>query len=342
MRKDLLVAVALLGALACTLAAPAGAAADAGPSAEELLQSGLADMKAKRYDAACPALRKSFTLDDRPETLFYLAQCEEAAGRITTADRTYDDYLALFDRLSDEQKREEREHEKTASARREALQRELPQVTFKFAGSPPEGLRVTRPSRTGGPPIDVALGVPLPVDPGENFVKTEATGRPAWEKRFFVNKGDRLTIEIQVAPLDKASTIRFDKPVAPVPNVLAPLDPGVSGQRVAAYVTSGIGAVGLVTGLITGGLVWSKKGVISSNCRDHICNPTGEDAAKTASALGVVSTAAFVVGGVALGTGIVLYTTEPERPKLGALPGQFTVDASAWPGGASVVTTYRW
>jgi hypothetical protein len=116
----------------------------------------------------------------------------------------------------------------------------------------------------------VALGVPLPIDPGEHYVMTQPPGGTRWEKRFFVQKGDRQTLDLTVAsPDDDAKTVRYSKPLEPVPALLPPLERGTSGQRIAAYVAGGIGAAGLLTGIVTGAIVWSQKSVISSNCRDR-------------------------------------------------------------------------
>src|SRR5690349_16569135 len=105
------------------VSAPAAAQEDPYAQARTLFERGMVDLKAgiawqqakepepaararnleqaaRRFQTGCPALRESFRLDQRAEALFYLARCEEAAGRVTTAAAVYDDYLALFHRLS--------------------------------------------------------------------------------------------------------------------------------------------------------------------------------------------------------------------------------------------------
>jgi hypothetical protein len=302
----------------------------------------MADLRARHYDRACPALRKSFRVDARVQTLFAVAQCEDEAGRVTTAAAAYDDYLALHDRLSAVDRVAERERVGIAVARRAALEPLIPQVTFRLPPSAPEGLRVTRTMRDSSEAVDVALGVPLPIDPGEHFVATEAPGRPRWEKRFFVHNSDRITVDLSVAPPDTARAVRFSKPLAPVPVLLPPLDPGPSAQRVAAYTTGGIGIAAVVVGAVTGGVVWGQMSTVTDNCKKQLCNQAGEAAADTAKTLGVVSTVAFVVGGAGLATGIILYVTEPAPSRLGSMPSRMALGINASPAGASMVTTWLW
>ncbi len=365
----------------CAYAAPAAAQEDPYAQARTLFERGMVDLKAgiswqqaqeadpavrarnleqasKRFQTACPALRESFRLDQRAEVLFNVAKCEDLAGRITTAAAVYDDYLALFHRLSvNEQDEAEKKREREAVSRREALDRIMPRVIFQLPDALPPGLRVTRRLDSAGAsnvPIEVAVGVPLPIDPGKHFVATEAPDRARWETTFTVEpiKDPRAAnqpkvIMLQVAPPDPIKATRFSRPIEPVPNVLPPLDPGISAHRVSAYVTGGIGIVGVLTGVVTGAITWGQKGVISANCQaadtdKQICNKVGQSAADTAKTLGLVSTAAFIVGGVCLVTGIVLYVTEPAPAKLGAVPSRFSLGLNAGPKGPAAVTTWTW
>src|SRR4051812_21352406 len=97
----------------CSLAAPAGAQDVA--TAEALFNRGVADMDARRYTTACPALAESQRLDPRPGRLFTLADCEALQGRIATAVALYGDYLALYARLTPAQQRTQLGREKIAA-----------------------------------------------------------------------------------------------------------------------------------------------------------------------------------------------------------------------------------
>jgi hypothetical protein len=330
----------LAAAAAVTLALPRAALADE-PTAEAWLEEGAKELAAKRYDKACAALRKSFRAEAVPSTLYRVAACEEEAGHVTSAAAAYDDYLALYDRLSPSDRRAERDRERAAAARRAALEALIPRVVFKLS-SAPDGVRVTRRLSEDGAEVDVALGVPLPIDPGEHYVATEAPERARWEKRFFISKGERRTIELDVAPPDNARARRLSRPLAPVPNILPPLEPGPSGQRIAAYAVGGVGVAGLIVGCVTGAVAWGQKSTVEASCAGGLCNLEGQNAADKAKTLGAVSTATFVIGGVATAAGIILYVTEPGRPKLGAAPPRTRIGFEGAPGGARMVTQWTW
>lgn len=344
MRRVSLVAWILAGA-ALGFAAPA--AADGGPSAQALYDSGMADLGAKKFATACPSLRQSFRLEALPETLFHLAECEEGAHRVTSAAATYDDYLALFDQLPESTRQTERGREKLASERRQALDAKIPHVLFRLPATVPEGTRVTRRVAETKDRLEVAVGVQLPIDPGEHYVMTEVAGRAPWEKRFVINEGENKTVELDVSPPTKGAIdgTRMNRPIAPVPTMLPPLNPGISGRRVGAYVAGSVGIAGILLGAVTGALVWGQKGIISDNCGEglnHLCNPAGESASDTAKTFGTVSTVGFALGLTALAGGIVLYVTEPAPTKLGSVPGRGTLGFNSTSSGATLRGTWSW
>lgn len=287
-------------------------------STEALLKSALEDMEAKQYETACPALKKAYRQDPKPSTLWSLAQCEDRWGHITTAALHYDDYLDAFEHLSPTEQRDERERERKASSRRQALEPQLPRVLFKLKSSAPPGTRVSRIPQGGGDPVEVAVDVQLPIDPGRHFVITEAPGRPRLDKTFDIKKGERKVVELDVAPpAGGMKQAQYGEPLRPVPALLPPLDPPMPARRVAAYAIGGVGIASVIAGVVTGALVLGQKGTIESNCRQNKCNPEGENAADLAAISGIVSTVTFSVGGAALATSAILFLTEPAPSKFG-------------------------
>lgn len=332
--------------VAALLSSAAPALADEVQSAEALFQAGMSDMQNKRFVTACPALRKSYRAEPRAATLFYLAECEQGAGRLATAAATYDEYLERFDRLSATEQKQETDRENLASSRREALEKDLPFVKLSIPASAPDGTRVTRIPQGGGEPVVVALNVPLPLDPGEHVISTEAPGRPRLDKRFFIQKGERKNITLDLSPptVESAKQVRFGAPLAPVPSFLPPLNPGISARRVMAYTLGGIGVAGVLAGVVTGAVTLAQKRTITENCTElKLCNPAGESAKNTAKTLGIVSTASFIVGAAGLATGVVLYFTEPPPPKFSMKPRNLTVGVgNAGPASASMELQWNW
>ncbi|WP_437306881.1 hypothetical protein [Sorangium sp. So ce388] len=288
-------------------------------------------------------------MEKRPRTLFYLAECEERAGRIATAALHYDEYLDLFERLSPPEQKDEADRQKLAVARRDALDADIPRVTFRLPATVPAGTKVTRSSKASPDPVPVRVGVLLPIDPGEHWVRTEAPGAPARDKRFFVNKRQRLTVELTVAEAgEERKTVRYSAPTEPVPSVQTPpLDGGTEGRRTIMWISGCVGVVGVAGGITAGALTWSQKGILESNCRGGVCNKKGESAADFAGVMSPLSTVSFTVGAVGLGVWAFLYLTQPETarvgrnqgPQLGSLPepalrvglqGRETVVESRW------------
>jgi hypothetical protein len=336
---------AVLAVVGLGFSAPAAAAEE--PSAQALYDSGMADLKAQKFATACASLRQSFRLEALPETLFHLAECEEGAHRVTSAAATYDDYLALYDQLPASTRDEERGHEKLASERRRALDAKIPHVIFRLPATVPDGTKVTRRASDAKDRVEVVVGVQLPIDPGEHYVMTELTGRAPWEKRFFINEGENKTVELDVSPPTKGAPdgTRMNRPIAPVPTMLPPLNPGISGRRVGAYVVGSVGLAGIVLGAVTGVVVWGQKGVVTDNCRDgatRLCNPKGESASDTAATFGTVSTVSFAVGLTCLVGGIVLYATEPAPARLGSTPRFTALGVNPAQSGASLAGTWAW
>jgi len=296
--------------LAALLSAAMPASAQDVAAAEALFNRGLQDMKAGRYDAGCKAIAESQSLDPRPGTLFTLATCEEQWGHVATASTLYGDYLALYDRLPADRKAAQGERPKVARDHRAKLAPEVPELTLLLPADAPATTVVTR---DGQVMAAAALGVGLPVDPGEHTLVTHAPGRPEWTQTIMVGRGEKKRVFVEVKP---APMVSVSSTAVPLPE----RDTGPSKQRVAVYVVGGLGVVGLALGGVMGGLTLGKKGVLQHNCGAAVgrpadpgaCNATGLDAASSASTLGLASTLGFAVGGAGVGTALVLFLTEPK------------------------------
>jgi hypothetical protein len=344
MRRHFLVSLAATLVLPAVFAFSATAHADGEPSPEELLKTGLEQMEAKKFGEACPAIRKSYRLDPRPKTLFHLAECADKTGRVATAVIHYEDYLETFDKLSPEGQREENEREPTAAARRELLQKLIPKVTFKLSSDAPPNTVVTRRPQDGGEPIKVAVGVVLPIDPGEHFVAAEVPGRPRWEKKFSIKPREQKEVEIDVPPASEAlKPAKRPQPISPVPQELPPLDPPMPARRIAAYTIGGVGIASILAGAVSGAITWGQKAPIASNCKGKLCNKEGQAAKDTAEIAGLISTVTFSVGFACTATGVILYVTEPAPARIGGARPSVRVGVGSFgPAGGSVQMGWVW
>ncbi|MDI3289612.1 tetratricopeptide repeat protein [Polyangium sp. 15x6] len=83
------------------------------------------------------------------------------------------------------------------------------------------------------------------------------------------------------------------------------------GSVVPGVISLGVGAIGLGVGAVTGAFSMAKVSDVRSRCQDDHCLSAYRVEADEARTLGQVSTAAFVVGGVAAAAGVVLLVLRP-------------------------------
>ncbi|MDC3956765.1 hypothetical protein [Polyangium jinanense] len=325
------VSLLLAGIALCTVTARASADEPAGTrqadgSQAAAVQAARVEMEAGNFVTACPAFKVAYREEPRPSTLFWLATCYDKWGRIATAAVHYDEYLTAFEQLSDLEQKAERDNEEAASARRHALEAKIPKVILRVPRNAPATTRVLRKSLEGGPPLEVRIGVPLPIDPGEHVLTTEIPGRPSVFTKFRLKEGENQVIDVVMPPAtETGEPTKTATALQPVPSRFPKLDSGISGRRVAAYTLGGLGAVGIAGGLVMGIITWAQKEPIEKNClptNPKICNTTGVGAKQTAAITGMMSNVALPVGVALLGTGIALYFTEPPPSNFGKLgPG---------------------
>ena len=292
------------------------ASAQEDAAADALFNKGLSEMEAGRYATACPTIKESQRLDPRMGTLFTLAECEAKGGMIASAVAHYDEYLRLFARLAPPQKATQAGREKVSAAQKAALSPHVPYVTLVLRDAP-AGTTVKWDDMVFNLP---ALGVPLPVNPGEHVVTTQVPGAAPIVTRVTIEKGERKQVDLKVGPQERPrespapGNLTQPSAAPAVASVSEEADSGTSGssRKILVYGAAGLGAAGLVVGSITGALVLGKKSTIDDNCVGTLCNAEGKDAADSAQSLGLVSTIGFGVGITGLATAAVLFFTEPK------------------------------
>lgn len=195
--------------LSLVSAAPgeAWAQTSAAAPAAALFQRGLDDMLAGHYETACPAIAESQRLDPRPGTLFTLAECEAKSGKLASALAHYEDYLALVDRLPPRQRALQQERVRLSEAARGDLRPQVPRLLLRLSPGAPSGTSVKVDGLELG---TAALGVPLPVDPGEHVVVTRAPGRGPSIRKIAVAVAEHREEVLQIAA-EQAGTPRGER-----------------------------------------------------------------------------------------------------------------------------------
>jgi hypothetical protein len=280
-------------ALLLTLTTPARAADVA---AEALFQEGRALLAKGRIEEAKDRFQRSQELEPRVGTLFSLGECFERSRLYASAWGAYQEAANLALKLGDD---------RAESARTKAAEvaPHLARLTLSIEALP-QGVSITR----NGTKVDTAaLDTAIPVDPGTQSVVVSAPHRKSWQGRLELREGEagRLPIpSLEVLPGEPAAPSEGEPATSTRSNVALGLEIG--------------GGVVLAAGLVMGALAISTWSSVQDACPSARCPSEAErarlaDDEKRASTFATVSTVTSLVGGVALGTGIVLHLTAPSR-----------------------------
>ena len=324
-----------LAALALTARAHAEEAAEIKPAvrlfdeARELMERG-------EYAPACPKLEQSQELDPQLGTQLHLGHCYEKLGQLPAAYRTFlaaAELAALRNQQGADEPREQVARERASS-----LEARLSLLELRPPDSPPE-LAITLDDT----PVERERWHKLfPIEPGEHSLRATARDRTPWEQRFSISAPAKRRITIPVLqPITPHETLATAPAAALAAPVHARRSPA-SLQRVVGYVSLGAGAVGLGLGTLFGLLQTSRVTELSGDCDldrgvcmiergDTLARERIESLHDQASSFGTAANIAWIAGGVAAATGVVLILTTPREDKpaltLGIAPAGLTLTA---------------
>jgi hypothetical protein len=270
-------------------------------AALELYTQASREMKAGDYARACPRLEAARKiLPQHVRTGMTLAQCYDQAGQPASARAELLRVKPLADAQGDADKASE------IKSRLASLEGRVSRLTIEVpAGiSALPGLVI---SRNGAPIETVQWGRAEPVDPGAYEIAATALGKEPWSTRVELREHGQ-TIRVTVAPPWALPAAVVDRPVEEKRASLPPAGEVSPWMRTAGFVGIGLGAAGIGVGAVLGGAAISRKNASNDghcNAQDH-CDRVGFDLRSEAVALGQGSTAALVVGGAILATGVVL------------------------------------
>lgn len=270
-----------------------------------------------KYAEACPKFAESNRLDRGAGTLIHLADCYEKNHQTASAWATFKDASNAAQALN------RADWQKLATDRAAALEKKLARLTIRVQ-EPADKIEVTR---DGSPTSSASWGTALPVDTGKHVIHASAPGRRAYDTTIEV-KADGESAEVVVPKLEigdggGSSSGSGDG----------------SSQRTIGFVVGGVGVVGVAVGAITGLMAIGKNNDAKTACPNEgrCASKDGVDANDSAKSLGTVSTIAFVVGGLAVATGIVLVVTAPKSTEKGAQAKALRLAPAAGPNGGGLV-----
>ncbi|AKT39095.1 tetratricopeptide repeat protein [Chondromyces crocatus] len=286
--------------------------------AQQLLEAG-------QFDAACPRFLESHRLDPAAGTLLNLGDCHERAGRTASAWGAFREAYALARQVGDKVREQE------AQRRADALKPRLSYLTIEAAASEAQGaLTITRGGREVAPGL---WGVAVPVDPGAHAVVVSAPGKETW----------RTTV--QVAP--GGGTTRVVCPTLQISSVTStPLEEKPpefwSTQRVLGAALGSLGVASGVAGAVFGAQAMQLMNDSNRHCGEGDpgpCSARGVTLREHADQAATAANVMFIVGGVALVGGVVLFATAGPG---GRGPAAAAVRVEAWPALGRVALTGQW
>lgn len=272
-----------------SLAAEASALADESP-AQTAYEQGVELFRAGNFEAACGLLADSYRLEPLPGVLFTWATCELRADRVASAAQHYADFLDAVANLPPPERAAQDERRQAAQRERARILPEVPYLTVVMAA---DAVRTSTVRRDGEVLPRAALGVEVPVDPGEHVIDFEGADGTHAQQRVVLAKREHKTIVVGFAKPSQVAAV----PTAPRRRD-APPPPKLYERKVTPwiYVTGGVGVAGLLTGSIAGLLAFNDKSAVNDLCSGPACTASGKDAADAAKLEATVSTVGFGVG----------------------------------------------
>jgi hypothetical protein len=231
-----------------------------------------------------------------------------------------------------------------AAAEYEALQPRIPQLEIQVAGANPDQIEVTI---DGVKVASAMLGVAMPANPGTRKVEGKF-GTEVVTESVTLKEGEQKSITLKFtgtgapAPTEGSGTAAAKTGTPGPKGAVAPADQGApksSMQKTLGWAALGVGGVGLVVGVVTGGVAMGKKSQLDTDCPGGKCEPEFYGELDAYNALRVVSTVGFITGVVGAGAGVALILTAPKKREQ-EQPATASVQPWIGVGSAGVIGTF--
>lgn len=314
------------GTLQLALAGVASAEEDSATeiaAARTLAVDGLKLAQAGKCDEAIPKLERSEKLHHSAIVLSRLGECQVGAGKLVEGTEML--RKVLREPLPPNPSPALSKAYERAQIVLDAAKPKIAGLTVSVAAPPGAELRLMV---DGSVVANTLMDTELPADPGDHVVEASAPGYLKASARVTLGSADKKTValklevdpnapaptavgpapEASAAPVAQAAPIQADaQPTAPPE---APRKP----NKAPAYISWGVGLVGVGVGTAFGVMAMKDKQDLNGQCPNNSCMPTSGDAVDSAKQKGNISTIAFAVGGAGLVLGTVLYFTIGSSP----------------------------
>jgi hypothetical protein len=283
---------------------------------------------AQSYKEALEKVTQAEALYHAPTHMLLMGNTLVALGRLAEGLSTFENLAA--EPLSDAGPPAFKTARETGRTRMKELLSRVPSLLVVVEGA--DG--VVPVITVDGKKLDFASGVAVRLDPGEHAISVTADGFVTASKSIKLpEKGGVVRVPIALekvgasVPTASASAAAAGTS-APSTTALASASAATTGDapsRAPAYAAFTVAGVGIVAGAVVGGLSMVMTRDLKARCPNNLCAPDDRSSLDTANVLANVSTAAFVIGGVAATVGVVILaafgssTSSPKRAAAGGV-----------------------
>jgi hypothetical protein len=325
LRRVLSAALAFVVAWHSCVAFAVAAEPDRLAEAREMANAAADDLEASRFEDALKHAKRAEELYHAPPHMLMMAEAYEGLGRLVEALESYERLTA--EPLSPSAPAPFRKAQQMGVKKEQQLLSRVPSILIDVTGARIEESK----ARVDGRVIPLGNGVATRLDPGTHKIRVEAPGfEPREVTVDLADRGGVVKIPVHLEVSNARHT----------PDATFEPSTNDSGQRTLlapALLSLGLGTAAVATGIVTGLLAFSNAGELEKNCvagpgSDYRCPTKFEPLITETRQLSHVSTGTFIVGGVAVGTGILLLVLgKPKRSNTA-----FYVEPILGLGGAAV------
>jgi hypothetical protein len=306
LRRTLLAALAFVVAWhSCELCAIADEPDDLA-EARKMANAAADDLEASHFDEALKKAERAEQLYHAPPHVLMIAEANEGLGRLVEALETYERLAA--EPLSPTAPAVFRKAREIAAKNEKRLLSRVPSILVDVIGAPVEDAKASVDGRA------IPLGgVASRVNPGKHTVHVEADGfKPLDIIVVLAERGGAIKVpaNLEVANARRTPDSTTDQPKK---------ETGSRTLVAPTIITLGIGAAALTTGIVTGVMAFSNVSELEKQCAakaggNYGCPINLQPVIDQTQRLSQVSTATFIVGGLAVGVGItLLFLGKPQQ-----------------------------
>ncbi len=277
--------------------------------AQSLFNEARALLDAQRVAEACEKFSQSQRLDPSAGTLLNLAICHELQGKTASA------WLEFGESWSTALRENRPDRVQLARERMAALEPRLSRLIVRSALTS-EALLITLDGREIP---SAALGLAVPIDPGEHVLEARSPGKEAFVHRLTIGP-DATTTELEIPALQAAAPAPPKSPSsrrpaperapAAVPDAGAPRERS-SLRRNGSYVLAATAITAAGAGTLFGVQALRFKKFSDQECPQERCSAQGAAWSRQASSSATLSNASFGAALLATGAAIYLWVSEP-------------------------------